>query len=468
MVINKIMHTEVIHCLTCYEVSKYIHGSTDASTASNPTPLTTKELKVDKIVLSRIFTTLSEPLQARLVVERPKSTKEAWDLIFDIVDDNKWSRTNALKVEFQSIKFGDLTMESYFRKIESIVTILTSLDSHINDEDVVHYALDGLPDTYNQSLFLPVDSSSAYPMVLMADSGISRRPSNEQVKSWRPCHNFAKGVCRFGNSCKFMHDVNAKPSVTRNNETKGNNTDELLVKLLGRLGLSTDMDTTSKNGTTSKSIVTSLDKPVVYHTTTSSQYYPPSVPSVSPVSHIGPPLGFGYPTTHLPSQITYYSPLAQQGLVAPLVHNTGPAHTLTMYPIVNQAQYYPPARQYSMAQQHPIGSVQPFTTPAPTGSTGQDTTLPHAFVIETLHDPTTGAWTMDKDFMTRRVLLQCDSTKDLYPVTSPSSIPQALVFSHQTWHQRLGHPGSEVLRRLVSSDFISCNKEKPHVLCHAC
>ncbi|GJT21831.1 ribonuclease H-like domain-containing protein [Tanacetum coccineum] len=37
-----------------------------------------------------------------------------------------------------------------------------------------------------------------------------------------------------------------------------------------------------------------------------------------------------------------------------------------------------------------------------------------------------------------------------------------------TWHQRLGHPGSEVLRRLVSSDSISCNKEKLPVLCHAC
>ncbi|GJS50511.1 hypothetical protein Tco_0623873 [Tanacetum coccineum] len=32
-------------------------------------------------------------------------------------------------------------------------------------------------------------------------------------------------------------------------------------------------------------------------------------------------------------------------------------------------------------------------------------------------------------------------------------------------HQRLGHPGSEVLRRLVSSDSISCNKEKLPVLC---
>ncbi|GKB58348.1 ribonuclease H-like domain-containing protein [Tanacetum coccineum] len=73
-----------------------------------------------------------------------------------------------------------------------------------------------------------------------------------------------------------------------------------------------------------------------------------------------------------------------------------------------------------------------------------------------------------KDFMTRRVLLRCDSTGDLYPVTPPSPIPHVFLVSQHTWHQRLGHPGSEVLRRLISNNFISCNKEKPLMLCHAC
>ncbi|GJZ66374.1 ribonuclease H-like domain-containing protein [Tanacetum coccineum] len=73
-----------------------------------------------------------------------------------------------------------------------------------------------------------------------------------------------------------------------------------------------------------------------------------------------------------------------------------------------------------------------------------------------------------KDFLTRRVLLRCDSTRDLYPVTAPSPIPHAFLVSQHTWHQRLGHPGCKVLRRLVSSNFISCNKEKHPVLCHAC
>ncbi|GJZ93315.1 ribonuclease H-like domain-containing protein [Tanacetum coccineum] len=73
-----------------------------------------------------------------------------------------------------------------------------------------------------------------------------------------------------------------------------------------------------------------------------------------------------------------------------------------------------------------------------------------------------------KDFITRRVLLRCNSTGELYPVTKPSTIPHAFLTSQYTWHQRLGHPGSEVLRRLMSSDSISCNKEKLLVLCHAC
>nr|GEX79633.1 ribonuclease H-like domain-containing protein [Tanacetum cinerariifolium] len=65
---------------------------------SSSTPLTPEELKVDKIVLSWILFTLSDSLQARLVVARPEFAKEAWGLIFDIVKDNKRSRTNALKV----------------------------------------------------------------------------------------------------------------------------------------------------------------------------------------------------------------------------------------------------------------------------------------------------------------------------------------------------------------------------------
>ncbi|GJX33909.1 ribonuclease H-like domain-containing protein [Tanacetum coccineum] len=73
-----------------------------------------------------------------------------------------------------------------------------------------------------------------------------------------------------------------------------------------------------------------------------------------------------------------------------------------------------------------------------------------------------------KDFLTRHILLQCDSSGDLYPVTKPSTTPVAfLSTSASTSHQRLGHLGDEVRRSLVSRQFISCNKEKSPHICHA-
>ncbi|GJT40578.1 ribonuclease H-like domain-containing protein [Tanacetum coccineum] len=76
-----------------------------------------------------------------------------------------------------------------------------------------------------------------------------------------------------------------------------------------------------------------------------------------------------------------------------------------------------------------------------------------------------------KDYQTGRLLLRCDSTGDLYPVTQqPSSqTPVVLLsFSSTTWHRRLGHPGDDVLRRLESKKLISCRKSKLSALCHAC
>ncbi|GKB15754.1 ribonuclease H-like domain-containing protein [Tanacetum coccineum] len=255
-----------------YDVDKFIRPlTTDGISPSSSTPLTPEELKVDKIVLSWILFTLSNSLRARLVVARTKSAMEAWNLIAEIVKDNKRSRTNALKAELRSIKLGNQSMESYFQKIDSLVNILTSLDARINEEDVVHYALESLPDTYNpvcgymhwkdtfldlktvcllliieemrlksRALDLPVDSSS--PMVLMANSGTSHNSSSTtpQVKSRNPCFNYAKGSCHFGETCRYVHDAGARSGTNLNGSTRGrgnsdNTTNDLLQKLLHQL-----------------------------------------------------------------------------------------------------------------------------------------------------------------------------------------------------------------------------------------
>ncbi|GJX77799.1 ribonuclease H-like domain-containing protein [Tanacetum coccineum] len=372
-----------------YEVTKYIHGSSNATSTSTPTPLIPGEIKVDTIVLSWIFTTISDTLQSRLVLEHPQTAKEAWDLLTDLVKDNKRSRTIALKPELRSLKLGYMSIDTYFWKIESIATILTSLRSPITNEDAATFALEDLPDKYNQvcgimhhrdtfsdlktarsmltieemrlkskSLSLPVDSLSSSPLVLMVESGTNYRPSNPQVKSWRPCYNFAKGSCRFGNDCKFVHDTNAKPANTNVSQMLSNNIDELLVKLLDILGILHDPNTSAWNMDTGVS-------------------------------------------SHLNMLVTSLSEVFNSCI-------------------------YPPV---SVGDDHSI----PVTN---TGLTFCQTPF------RSLH--------LNNGFMTRRVFLRCDSTGDLYPVTAPSLIPHVFLVSQHTWHQRLGHPGSEVLHGTLS------------------
>jgi len=74
-----------------------------------------------------------------------------------------------------------------------------------------------------------------------------------------------------------------------------------------------------------------------------------------------------------------------------------------------------------------------------------------------------------KDLHSRREIVRCDSSGPLYPLQLPESASALLAASSPSlWHQRLGHPGHEVLSRLAQSSAIPCNNSASHTLCHAC
>ncbi|GJW51333.1 hybrid signal transduction histidine kinase M [Tanacetum coccineum] len=80
--------------------------------------------------------------------------------------------------------------------------------------------------------------------------------------------------------------------------------------------------------------------------------------------------------------------------------------------------------------------------------------------------------TKEMRLKSRAQVTSIDSTSSLpmvllaNSVTQSSFIPNAFLTNQYTWHERHGHPGSEVLRSLLSRNLVSCNIEKPHVLCH--
>ncbi|GJW08431.1 ribonuclease H-like domain-containing protein [Tanacetum coccineum] len=276
---------------------------------------------------------------------------------------------------------GDRSVNAYFHKIKSIVTRLNDLESPMNDDDVVTYAMHGLSDKFahvagiiaHRVLFPDLETmhsmviteemrlntksqnsnsntTSSAPTILIVETNSnhgqdsrSSRDNRTSSRQFEPqiCRNFSRAFCKWGNTCKFIHDANRAIS----------------------------------NSTAHGSVNNARIEP----------------------SH---------------------------------VNSTGPL----------------------------------FSTRT------ENASLSQAFNTMTLQDPVNNNWNMDTgglDFWTRQILLKCDSMSDMYPVTK-STPPQAFLVNQHTWHQRLGHPGSNVLRYLVFSNFISYNKTKSPVLCHAC
>ncbi|GJU35678.1 ribonuclease H-like domain-containing protein [Tanacetum coccineum] len=90
-------------------------------------------------------------------------------------------------------------------------------------------------------------------------------------------------------------------------------------------------------------------------------------------------------------------------------------------------------------------------------------------ILGTASSVLSSAFTMANRDPTWNMDTSVSSHLNSHTVTSPSPTPYAfLSVSPSMWHQRLGHPGKDVLRSLMSRQFISCNKEKSSHLCHAC
>ena len=71
-----------------------------------------------------------------------------------------------------------------------------------------------------------------------------------------------------------------------------------------------------------------------------------------------------------------------------------------------------------------------------------------------------------KDLQTGRVILRCNSGKDLYTITPTPPPTCNLATSATLWHHHLGHPCPSALATLQNMSVISCNKQ-PQSLCHA-
>ncbi|GJT53733.1 ribonuclease H-like domain-containing protein [Tanacetum coccineum] len=420
-------------------------------------------MAIDSIFLTWIFKTLSKTLQQRLVVENPTTKKEAWGILALIFNDNKRSRSIALKAELSSMKLGDLSIDAYFRKIEPVATILSSLGSPISNDDVVSISLDGLPDKYqhvsdiiiHQDPFPDLktfrsmltmaemhlkswaqhtyDSTLSTLMVLLANFGANARRSTPSTEKSNSTHN-----------PKVTSSLSLKP------------TDILTLQgLLAKLGANEKSTSPQPNDNTIVQIHT-MNNPLALHTAHTS-------PSNKSVLNHGPPGFYGPPAQHGSN----YHQLGQLSVLVYTSHFLG-QETILANAFSTMTLHDHALGNWNMdtgASSHINDSISSLSDVFdlyiyPSVSVGDGSSIPvtnfghsilptthiylnnilitlntvrnlisvHQFVRDNSCTVEFDAFGFSvKDFLTRRVLFRCDSTGDLYPVTQPSNIPHAFL-----------------------------------------
>ncbi|GJY71307.1 ribonuclease H-like domain-containing protein, partial [Tanacetum coccineum] len=331
-------------------------------------------------------------------------------------------------------------------------------------------------------------NTSSSPTVLVASTSNANKTRTMSTSGLDVCRNFQRGSCTYGARCKFVHganDLRPRPSNVSAPQSRAA-TVPPNARVYNPYVPSPQAHLTSTHG-----LFQPAQHPLQAHQFQSAQQFQPAQQLQYGLS--GPP-GFGSPNmkpiappqashqaTMLPhafQTMTLQEPAwnMDTGASSHLAENTG---MLTSF------------SNPSMYKSVFVGNGQPI----PVTHTGHS-------LLHTLHKPlhlhhvlvtpniiknliSVRQFTRDnnvsvdfdaygfsvKDYQTRRLLLRCDSTGDLYPVTqqpSTTSTFALITLSPTTWHRRLGHPSDDVLRRLESSHFISCNKSKLSALCHAC
>ncbi|PWA44362.1 hybrid signal transduction histidine kinase M [Artemisia annua] len=279
-----------------------------ADSSSEPNP---EWCKLDDLIKMWILGSLCDSLQEQ-VVSTPGNAKALWDHIKGLFHDNKDARAIALDNELRSINIGTMSINEYCTKIKSLADRLKTLDHWhreplpsfettrsmlLLDESQMNEAA-GAPSTF--------DSSSSAPTVLVT-TNYSRSKGNPNTSNKSPrlsqlCNHFNKGMCKFGDRCKFIHDHRNRAGLSLRSNS-GNNSN------LGRM-----------SGSQNIASHVSWAAPGTYQTRLAQQQHPQQAfvaPLCYPVTPAQPQPMVQHTTQQAPYPVQYQQPLTSNGILGP-------------------------------------------------------------------------------------------------------------------------------------------------------
>ncbi|OVA09844.1 hypothetical protein BVC80_1753g44 [Macleaya cordata] len=102
--------------------------------------------RVDSLILSCIYATVTEPILAQLI--GLETAREAWNYLETSYFNENTARVPQLRQQLQTLRKGNLSMDEYLVKIKGITNVLGFVRQSVSDSDLILTILRGLGAEY--------------------------------------------------------------------------------------------------------------------------------------------------------------------------------------------------------------------------------------------------------------------------------------------------------------------------------
>ncbi|KAI3730926.1 hypothetical protein L1987_62107 [Smallanthus sonchifolius] len=493
----------MVHC-TAYEVADHLcprpaAASPSSTTADGPTPAPPSDSKalwkrIDAIVLQWIYGTISTDL-LHTILKPGNTAHEAWSTLANLFKDNSNTRAVYLQQQFSNLKLENFTtMAAYCQEVKLLSDQLASVNAPIDNQRLVLQLLTGLTEHYDGiSTILqnrePIpDFHAARSRLIMEESKRKHRaassatalaaavtapfPTNESLSSHSD-RNRGRGRTRGrgrgrgnsnrggrGHSPSIQHPYIVFPQSWASNQWGSlmqNQQNQPSQWPAGNPNPPCPYPSTPRPNSAAGILGSAPSQAYI------SGPVPTDIAQALYTLSLNQPDPVGYMDTGAAGHMAN-----QQCNISPSIFNACTSKNIIVgngmtIPVLGQGNHtlpppFPPLKLnnvlYAPQLIKNLISVRRLTT---------DNLIsiefdPFGFLV--------------KDLKTKAPILRCNSSGDLYPLTTPlqslSSQPSTFAaITQDRWHQRLGHPGQHLLHPLKSSSCIDFGKPS-HIICQSC
>ncbi|CAL9245815.1 unnamed protein product [Arabidopsis halleri] len=462
------------HCMA-FDVLGHLDGTLlptgDADTAWH---------KRDGLVKLWLYGTLAQPL-FKSSFKTGGSARDIWLRVENQFRNNKEARAIQLDNELRTMEIGDMTIRDYCQKLKSVADLLTNVDAPVNERTLVMYLLNGLNEKFDNIINVikhkePFPSfDSAKSMLELEETRIKKVPRSSASHKDNSSSSTALTVAASSPHQSDLHRFN--------NNNRGNNNRGRRFNNRGRGGRGNNRSSWSPQWSPQPY----WPSPPPYW----PQYPPWSQPSHSRFPQSAPPQSqpqANFVEFQQPFQ-SYVTESLNDPSASEWFMDTGAtAHLTPTAGILNSNLNHSTGNSVIVGNGSsiPITSSGNTTIPSKTKPLLLQNVLVAPKIVKNLISVrkfTKDNWcSVDfdpfgftvKDLPSRKVLLRCESSGDLYSLPAsfnktPNSSPTALLASTpELWHKRLGHVHNSSLSSILNSNPSLCTKGPVPLTCEPC